>query len=155
MRGARLADDRWEFAGLPLGECRVEVYDGVSTSLPSEVTVRVAAIGVVVATFPSPTGALVMLRDRSGVRVFDADVLLILEEGRTRGAPNLRGATRLQLGPGGPESIVCPLSPGSYRYAVSKRGYGEATGSLTVTSGALARIDCVLKSPEPAEGKTR
>jgi hypothetical protein len=134
--GRLLAEDRVEFRDLPAGEVFAEVFDGWSRSAPVRVTLDPAHPAEARAEFSPLTGAVFELREESGARVFDADVLLVAPEGRDRALPDRAAATALVRG----GALVIPLEPGRYRYAVNKQGVGYDAGTFVVEAGAVATV---------------
>lgn len=128
--------DQAEFRDLPAGEATLEVWDGLSHSLPVTVTLVPGTLVEAKVEFGPLTGVAFFLRDGQGRRVFDADMLLVAREGHERGLPDSATATRLEPG----LRVVMPLEPGRYRYAVNKQGVGYDAGSFTVVAGGVAEV---------------
>jgi hypothetical protein len=147
VRGRRVDADLFEYAGLPVGACRVEVFDGLGASLPATVEVPPHGAGRAAVAFPEPTGLALRLQDAEGRRTFDADLVLVLPAGVDRGGVDLARLTRYRPGPRGPLEVVHPLRPGVYRYAVAKRGVGETGGEFLVREGEVTRVAAVLGAP--------
>jgi hypothetical protein len=151
LRGRDLGDGRAAFDGLPAGAGVGEVWDGVSRSLPFRAVLPDGGSAEAKAEFPTASGATFALRSQSGLRVYDADLLVVAPQGRLRGLPNLASATRLEAG----GEVLLPLSPGVHRFAVQKRGVGYAAGTFVVEAGRVTGVVATLGSQEPYLAATR
>jgi len=141
---ARQPDGTFTCADLPVGDADVRVWDGASASEPQRVTLEAGKETLLSVALPAPTGATIVLRDLRGRRIYDADSLVFAAPGEAHGMADRASATRLFPGERRPLDVVVPLAPGTYRWAVNKLGVGYATGTVTVTPGAVARIDARL-----------
>lgn len=139
-RGVLEPDGSALFHGLPAGVVAVSVYDGLSRSEPLRLELLAGATVEARAAFDPPSGVSVTLLDPVGQRVFDADLLVLAPVGRNRGLPDASWATRYVA----EGALVVPLLPGTYRYAVNKRGVGYDAGTLEVPDGGVARLTARL-----------
>lgn len=141
-RGASGDDDRWRFDDLPAGEVTAEVYDGLSLSAPLSLTLTPGVAVEARVAFDPLSGAVFVLRDEKGRRVYDADRLLVAPAGRERALPDRAAVTRLVPG----REVPLPLAPGEYRFAVSKAGVGYDAGTFRVAAGGTVRVEARLGS---------
>jgi hypothetical protein len=149
LRATRAERGRWTFLGVPAGDVTIRVFDGLSFSSPTEVTVPTEGVVACSPPFAPPEGVVLVLRDEDGRRLFDAELTMVFPPGDGRGVANLRDLTRLRVGPYGVLDVIHPLAPGTYAYAVGKVGFEQASGTLVVRPRRVTRQVVMLSRREP------
>lgn len=140
VRGMLDAEGHWRFVGVPPGRLSVRVFDGSRHSESVEVTAQPNGRHQTTVSYPPTTGVSVRMEAEGHGRLFDAEHVLIVPEGRTAGLPNLATLTRFESTPLGPRTVIEPLHAGSYKYYVNKLGVGEARGRFEVRAGTVTEL---------------
>ena len=148
--GTPVTGDRWLFRGVPVGEYRCMVFDGLSWSAEFDMRIDADESLEYSARFDSPTGVTVRVVDESAKRLFDASVAALPKGADPRGSRFIslgNSLTESRLDAGGDDDALRmgDLEPGSYTLYIHKYGFEILKTPATVVRGEITHIECQLR----------